>query len=191
MNLLFTKRELEEIFRPRNKSTSARSPQQRPQAQRPSPSKEDYTNREKPPATSEAKPRPMQRSQDAKQPHRTTALRPHFTIPARKRVLSASTSAAHEKVYHEPITSRKWNVWPIDVPTTRKRAEVVLQFYEAKNGHIFEEYIPNYVDEAPISHLDEIDNMARLEDIIYDTNKNGKESSTCSREMETLEVNIH
>ncbi|KAF6198287.1 hypothetical protein GE061_008035 [Apolygus lucorum] len=169
MNLLFTKRELEEIFRPRNKSTSARSPQQRPQAQRPSPSKEDYTNREKPPATSEPKPRPMQRSQDAKQPHRTTALRPHFTIPARKRVLSASTSAAHEKVYHEPITNRKWNVWPIDVPTTRKRAEVVLQFYEAKNGiHEPTDIVPNIgyqpdgiVNINPVSSVEITCNLVR------------------------------
>ncbi|KAF6200776.1 hypothetical protein GE061_005221 [Apolygus lucorum] len=98
MNLLFTRKELREIFKPRTTTSSAHTPNPPAPHHRPSQPKGHGTRKGKPPASSTADLRPMQRSSN-KPPQPATA-KPPYTIPARKRILTAVTSAAHEHVTH-------------------------------------------------------------------------------------------
>ncbi|KAF6204303.1 hypothetical protein GE061_002644 [Apolygus lucorum] len=167
MNLLFTKKELREIFKPRTTTSSAHTPNPPTPHHRPSQPKGHGTRKGKPPASSTADLRPMQRSSN-KPPQPATA-KPPYTIPARKRILTAITSAAHEHVTHNEPLRPRWNIRPIDLPTTRRRAQVVIDYYQAKNARRFDAYIPNFVHPNNIQIADEIGEVEGFEELIHNT----------------------
>ncbi|KAF6214319.1 hypothetical protein GE061_009059 [Apolygus lucorum] len=167
MNLLFTKKELREIFKPRTTTPSAHALTPPAPHLRPSQPKGHNTKKGKPPASSKAALRPTQRS-PSKPPQPATS-KPLYTIPARKRTLTTFTSAAHEAIMHgEPPRSR-WNIRPIDIPKTTKRAKVVIDYYQAKNARRFEEYIPNFVHPNNFQIADEIGEVEEFEQLIHRT----------------------
>ncbi|KAF6201754.1 hypothetical protein GE061_004149 [Apolygus lucorum] len=167
MNILFTKKELREIFKPRTTTSSAHTPNPPAPHHRPSQPKGHGTRKGKPPASSTADLRPTQRSSN-KPPQPATA-KPPYTIPARKRILTTVTSAAHEHVTHNEPPRPRWNIRPIDLPTTRRRAQVVIDYYQAKNARRFDAYIPNFVHPNNIQIADEIGEVEGFQELIHNT----------------------
>ncbi|KAF6215873.1 hypothetical protein GE061_000208 [Apolygus lucorum] len=162
MNLLFTKKELDDIFRP--KPAIRAPPPHAPRHRLPSTSEGRPTTAWKPQACSN---RPAERMQQSPKDEAQRPPIPSRRIPARKRSLSATTTAHCESVTHgfPQQNERKWNIKPIDVPLFKKRADVILRFYHAKNTGDFEQYIPNCTE--PIQR--EIEGYDALQQIIKHT----------------------
>ncbi|KAF6217310.1 hypothetical protein GE061_001664 [Apolygus lucorum] len=146
MDLLFTRQELDEIFKPSTPANSRRAPQPAisPRRLQPSPPKGRRTNATKPPRFCTQAARRMRRSPPDRQQRPTP---PTTLIPVRKITLSATTTAHCEVVLHKDQQGDRptWKIIPIDVPNFRKRADIVARYYHAKNAQCFEQYIPNIV----------------------------------------------
>ncbi|KAF6207310.1 hypothetical protein GE061_018551 [Apolygus lucorum] len=169
MNLLFTRKELNEIFNPRKPATSRKPPQ--PTVHRTPSTKEENVKSVGKPQTFSALPdQRMRQSQQGLQPTPTLPRR----IPARKRTLSTRTSAQCESVQHQP--KPKWDIKLLDLPTFKKRADVVTRFYHAKNTQQFEPYVPNVVNPSQ----QQIDTSEAFQALINNTVANLMKSPSLS-----------
>ncbi|KAF6201374.1 hypothetical protein GE061_005822 [Apolygus lucorum] len=183
MNLLFTRRELQEIFNTKKPAAPLR----------PRPPSRAHSQQVLPPSENSRKP--------AKQPSCTNHKRGHMQqlppdraplprLPIRRkadrsRVLSSTTTARCERITHtsprdtHPLT---WKVVPIDVPHFKKRADVVARFYHARNARQFEPYVPNCIDPQ------QRDIHASLSDIVAATVAGGPEGLSSKFDLTTRMV---